>query len=252
MDGIHDAMRPQWCSRSAATLAVLLAAALFLNVSLFAAIVPPLMAYLCVKSMVGTWAALAAALLVLDGGTVWAAIRATPWAPTPEHDLDDLLHFAAATMQLSSSTFLELGSGDGRNLIRAIRHGFSSAVGLEWNPALVAVSCLRALFDSAGRTTTTHADILKEPLPQIVEGGLVVYLYMSREVLQRLGPRLACAYGGREQTLVLTRDFEIPGWSEPRRLQRGRTTLLAYAAGNAPACLTGRHMGDTWGNTRLT
>ena len=118
--------------------------------------------------------------------------------------------------------------------------------------AIITTAATIIITRAAGRTTTTHADILKEPLPQIVEGGLVVYLYMSREVLQRLGPRLACAYGGREQTLVLTRDFEIPGWSEPRRLQRGRTTLLAYAAGNAPACLMGRHMGDTWGNTRLT
>ena len=123
---------------------------------------------------------------------------------------------------------------NGRNLLLAAQRGFSQSIGLELSPALVALSRLR-LWLAQINGTVHRADVLTAALPAEAS---VVYLYLSREALETLAPRLACAYHSRG-TLVLSRDFELPDWSPPfERLERGPTTLLAYNASDASdACV---------------
>ena len=209
-----------------AALAALLAAALVVNYSLFLVLLPPLLALLLLPPFVGTLAALCAALALTDTRALWEAARATPWAPTPASDLLDLFE----RVESRGRVLLELGSGDGRNLLLARKSaGFSTAIGLEYSPALVAISRLRIWWESVDGAVVHRADLLTAELPAAVD---VVYLYLSVEALDALAPRLACAYGlGPRAVVVLSRDFELPSWGEPSELlTRGRTRLLAYDA----------------------
>ena len=122
-------------------------------------------------------------------------------------------------------------TGDGRNLLLATGAlGFASAIGMENNPLLVWAGRLRARWAGrADRITIDRDDFVDATLPQ-PEPPIVVYLYLSRDTISALAPRLVCAYGSTKRTLVLSRDFEMPdGWGAPdHHLERGRTVLRAY------------------------
>ena len=206
--------------RQRGVLLLLLCASLTLNFQLGLALLPSLLSLLFLPFNVG----IPLAVLFASVSNIPDAARTTPWAPTPSDDLRALLAHAERR-----GLFLDLGCGDGRTLLLALREGFARAVGVELSPALAAASRLRLQwegFDAAAAAVHT-ADVLSVALPAEAD---CVYVYLSVEALAQLAPRLACAYGGGRVT-VLSRDFALPGWGEPTtNLTRGRTTLLAYDA----------------------
>lgn len=208
-------------------LSLLLGASLFLNFQLGLALMPSLLALLVLPPLAGS--AVAAVLASLSD--VVGAARSVPWVPTPAVDLAELMR----SVDCRGKSFLDLGSGDGRNLLLAMRDsGCNRAVGIELSPALVALSRMRIWWAGSGEIVVHSADLLRAELPADID---FVYMYLSDDVLARLAPRLACAYGGRRRRAVtiLSRDFVLPGWGEPtRRVTRGRTQLLAYDAGRVP------------------
>src|SRR5687767_13310201 len=62
------------------------------------------------------------------------------WVPTPESLVEKMLDMAAVTPK---DVVMDLGSGDGRNVIAAARRG-ARAVGFEFNPEMVALSNRKA------------------------------------------------------------------------------------------------------------
>jgi hypothetical protein len=223
------------------TVAIVLslcALAMVLNYSLAVAVAPLILVFLGSWPFVGERASLAAALCCTSYSAISDALYAVPWAPTPEEDFDELLALRAVIG--TNATFLELGSGDGRNLLRAVRgHGYAHAIGVEWSPLLVVLSRLRGSLAGESASITVHrADVLSVPLP--ADDGratLTIFLYLSDDLLMKLSSRLACACQGRGQRVsILSRDFELPHWKPLRRLVRDRTILLAYDGDGAPPC----------------
>ena len=200
----------------------LLAVTLVLNFNLFLELLVPCIVFFLLVPVVGDALGLVAASCCLNTSSLWEACRMAPWVPTPAADLHELLRHSS-----NEGTFLELGSGDGRNLMLALDVGFNRSIGLEWSPVLVAVSSMRAwLWDKGDRMVTLRADMMADPIP--TEHVTAIYLYLSDGTLEALAPRLACAFAASEAS-VLSRDFALPGWGKPRlRLERGLTTLLLY------------------------
>jgi SAM-dependent methyltransferase len=62
------------------------------------------------------------------------------WVPTPEETVEKMLDIAKVTPQ---DFVMDLGSGDGRNVIAAAKRG-ARGVGVEYNPDMVALSKRRA------------------------------------------------------------------------------------------------------------
>ena len=214
-------------SCSALALAILLGATAVFNHQLCVALLPLVLSLLLLRPAVGLPAAILIGAFFTSAAAVIHGACSVPWVPTPEADMEALLE----RLELRErSTFLELGSGDGRNLIRAVNAGFSTAVGMELSPLLVAATRLRVWWlGLSSRVSVAHADVLNAALPP--KAPRAVYFYMSVEVARLLAPRLACAYGDRgNETSVFSRDFELPlPFSLPReRLSRGRTSLLVY------------------------
>ena len=159
-----------------------------------------------------------------------AALCAPPFVPTPHSDLIEILSYTAQRVRYERDTFLELGSGDGRNLLVAVQSaGFQRALGVEQNPLLVCASLARAWWGAAyNQVSVLRGDILAVTLPQPAPS--VIYLYLSRDLIAALAPRLTCAYGGQKRRpIVLSRDFQLTDWGEPlHSLERGPTVLRAY------------------------
>ena len=104
-------------------------------------------------------------------------------------------------------------------------------IGYEINPILVCLS--RLLVFASGiqireRVRVERLDFFA--LPGYPRAD-VVLLYLSDADNERLAPRLECSYSApppSRQVRVLSRDFEVPGWTPSAQVQRGRTRLLLY------------------------
>jgi SAM-dependent methyltransferase len=99
----------------------------------------------------------AAVFALLLGGAAFAQVQPKPyepeigqggkdvvWVPTPPALVEKMLDMARVT---ADDLVMDLGSGDGRNIIAAARRG-ARAIGVEYNPDMVALST--RLADEAG------------------------------------------------------------------------------------------------------
>src|ERR671916_438041 len=68
--------------------------------------------------------------------TVGQAGKDVVWVPTPPELVEKMLDMAQVTPQ---DIVMDLGSGDGRNIIAAAKRG-ATAIGVEFNPEMVALS----------------------------------------------------------------------------------------------------------------
>lgn len=131
-----------------------------------------------------------------------------PWIPTPEPLVKRMLSLAHVT---PSDVVYDLGSGDGRVVIAAARLG-AKAVGIEYNPKLVALSrCLIAAAGLSKRARIIHADLLRTNFSK----ASVVTLFLSPRLDARLRPKLLALKPG---TRIVSNEYLIDNWSPDRRL----------------------------------
>ena len=101
------------------------------------------------------------------------------WVPTPHEIVEKMLDLAEVTPQ---DFVMDLGSGDGRNVIAAARRG-ARALGVEYNPDLVELS--RRLAQEAGvadRATFVKGDMYEADVSQ----ATVLALFLKPENLDRM------------------------------------------------------------------
>ena len=153
------------------------------------------------------------------------------WVPTPPELVERMLDMAKVT---SGDLVMDLGSGDGRNVIAAARRG-ARAIGVEYNPDLVRLSNERA--DAAGvadRATFVEGDMFTADISR----ATVLALFLLPANLETLRPRfLATAPGTR----IVLNTFDIPDWTpdETAKLEGCQhwCTALLYVV---PAPVEGR------------
>ena len=167
-----------------------------------------------------TAVALAVLLLGAAGCATYPGGTDVPFLVTPPEIVDQMLRLAKVG---PADTVYDLGSGDGRLVIAAVRDfGARAAIGVEIDPTLVARS--REYARRAGvadRVTFLEQDFFQADLAP----ASVVTLYLTREVNMRLAPRLRSEL--RPGTRVVSFDFDMGDW-EPRAMIRvdvnGRAT----------------------------
>jgi SAM-dependent methyltransferase len=141
------------------------------------------------------------------------------WIPTPPALVDRMLDIARVT---PDDYVVDLGSGDGRNVIAAARRG-ARALGVEYDAGLIAVSRRNAVREGvAQRATFVQADLYEADL----SGATVLMLFLQPENLRKLSVKLMALEPG---TRIVTNRFEIEGW-EPDEISR--------IGGNSPGCCT--------------
>jgi SAM-dependent methyltransferase len=139
------------------------------------------------------------------------------WLPTPESVVERMLAMAQVGPR---DVLYDLGSGDGRMVIAAAKRG-AQAVGVEFNPELIAFSERRARAGGvAGRARFLQGDIFETDFLE----ATVVTLYLLPTLNRRLRPTLLAMRPG---TRVVSHAYGMDDWS-PDEISRteGRTAYL--------------------------
>lgn len=140
---------------------------------------------------------------------VGQAGKDTVWVPTPQTLLEKMLDIAKVTPQ---DYVMDLGSGDGRNVIAAAKRG-ARAHGVEYNPEMVELSRRNAASEGvADKATFSQGDMFEADISQ----ANVMALFLLPDNMRRLAPKfLAMKPGSR----IVANAFGIDGW-EPDRTER--------------------------------
>ena len=143
------------------------------------------------------------------------------WIPSPEAMVEKMLDMAHVTPQ---DFVIDLGSGDGRNVIAAAKRG-ARALGVEYNPDLVTYSRrAAAVAGVADKATFLQGDMYEADISQA--SALILFLIPYN--LMKLAPKFVALKPG---TRIVSNTYEIGGGWEPDetdRLQPCLTWCVAY------------------------
>lgn len=134
--------------------------------------------------------------------TVGQAGKDVVWVPTPEAVVERMLDVAKITPK---DYVIDLGSGDGRNVIAAAKRG-ATALGVEFNPNMVELSQRRAKEAGvAGKATFVQGDMYEADISQ----ATVMALFLLPDNMNKLLPKfLALRPGSR----IVSNTFSPEGW----------------------------------------
>jgi SAM-dependent methyltransferase len=129
------------------------------------------------------------------------------WVPTPAALVEKMLDLAQVT---SKDYVIDLGSGDGRNVIAAAKRG-ARALGVEYNPDMVALSTKNATSAGvAGKATFVRGDMYEA---DISKATVMALFLLPSNMLQLREKFLALRPGTR----IVANTFGIEGWEPDRR-----------------------------------
>jgi len=124
------------------------------------------------------------------------------WVPTPPVLVEKMLDMARVTPQ---DYVMDLGSGDGRNVIAAAKRG-ARALGVEYNPDMVELSRRIAANEGvADKVTFVQGDMYEADISQ----ATVLALFLLTENLNKLVPKFL---GLNPGSRIVVNGFEIDGW----------------------------------------
>lgn len=127
-----------------------------------------------------------------------------PWVPTREELLDIIMRLANIK---DSDVFYDLGCGDGRVVIKAVKEGAKKGVCVELNPTLIEKARENAKLENVtNRIAFINDDFFNVSLSE----ATVIYMYLLTSVNKALKPKLESELVNG--TRIITLDFEIPGW----------------------------------------
>ncbi len=138
--------------------------------------------------------------------------------PTPQPVVDRMMDLAGVG---PNDVVYDLGCGDGRMVIAAIRHGARRAVGVDIDPKRIAES--RANARAAGvedRVQFIQGDLFQTDLSE----ATVIAIYLLPELNMRLRPKLLQLRPG---TRIVSHAFDMGDW-KPQREEEvdGKTISL--------------------------
>jgi precorrin-6B methylase 2 len=124
------------------------------------------------------------------------------WVPTPQELVEKMLDMAQVTPQ---DVVMDLGSGDGRNVIAAAKRG-ARAIGFEFNPDMVALSRRRAKEAGVSeKATFVEGDMFEADISK----ATVLALFLLPSNLDKLAPKFLALRPG---TRIVNNTFNVTGW----------------------------------------
>ncbi len=124
------------------------------------------------------------------------------WVPTPQELVNKMLEIGKVTPE---DYVIDLGSGDGRTVISAAKIG-AKAVGIEYNPDMVALSKENAKKEGVGdKTEFLQADLYETDLSK----ATVITMFLLPEINLKLRPRLLDLRPG---TRIVSNTFTMGEW----------------------------------------
>jgi len=157
---------------------------------------------LCFAAVVGSGAAQETPLKPFEP-VVGQAGKDVIWVPTPTALIEKMLDMAKVTPR---DYVMDLGSGDGRNVIAAAKRG-ARALGVEYNQDMVELSRRVAVTEGvADRANFVQGDMYEADISR----ATVLALFLLPENLEKLTPKFLAMKPG---TRIVLNGFAIPGWN---------------------------------------
>jgi hypothetical protein len=151
------------------------------------------------------------------------------WVPSPQALVDKMLDMAMLT---PDDFVMDLGSGDGITVITAAKRG-ARALGIEYNPDLVALSRRRAAAAGVSdKATFIEADIFETDLSR----ASVITLFLLPELNLRLRPEILKLKPG---TRVVSNSFRMGDWNPDETSELGCSTYCSAFLWFVPAQVAG-------------
>jgi precorrin-6B methylase 2 len=163
------------------------------------------------------------------------------WVPTPQALVDRMLDMAKVTPQ---DFLMDLGSGDGRTVITAARHG-ARALGIEYNSDMVELSKQNAAKAGVSdRAEFMKADLFETDLSK----ATVITLFLLPEINLKLRPKILDLKPG---TRIVSNTFTMEDWNadETATVGEGCTSWCTALLWIVPAKASGVW---TWKDGDLT
>jgi len=124
------------------------------------------------------------------------------WVPTPQALVDKMLDMAKVTPK---DDVIDLGSGDGRTVITAAKHG-SKALGIEYNPDMVELSKRNAAKEGVtDKATFMKADLFESDFSQ----AQVITMFLLPSINVKLRPKILNLKPG---TRIVSNTFDMEDW----------------------------------------
>lgn len=137
------------------------------------------------------------------------------WIPSPDHTVEKMLDIAKVTPR---DYVIDLGSGDGRNVIAAAKRG-ARALGVEFNPDLVILSKRNAAAAGvADKVNFVQGDMFEADISQ----ATVLPLFLLPSNLEKLAPKFIKLKPGAR---IISNTYEIGGGWEPDETVRAEPCL---------------------------
>jgi hypothetical protein len=152
------------------------------------------------------------------------------WVPSPQALVDKMLDMAKVT---SRDYLIDLGSGDGRTVITAVKRG-ARALGVEYNPDMVALSRRNAVKAGVSdKASFVEADIFKSDLSR----ATVITLFLLTELNLKLRPTILSLKPG---TRVVSNTFRMGEWEPDETAELGCDSYCTAYLWIVPARVEGR------------
>ena len=154
------------------------------------------------------------------------------WVPTPQALVDKMLDMAKVTPQ---DYVIDLGSGDGRNVIAAAKRG-ARALGVEYNPDMVELATQNAAKAGVSdKATFMKADLFETDLSQ----ATVITMFLLPQINMRLRPKILDLKPG---TRIVSNSFTMEDWTadETATVTEGCQTWCTALFWIVPAKVEGR------------
>ena len=140
------------------------------------------------------------------------------WIPTAQALAEKMLNLAQVTPQ---DYVIDLGSGDGRIVITAAKRG-ARALGIEYNPDLVALSKRNAAREGVGdKARFIEADIFKSDFTQ----ATVITMFLLPELNLQLRPTILDLKPG---TRIVSNSFDMGEWQADQTVAVSRDGGLRH------------------------
>src|SRR5882724_8816255 len=124
------------------------------------------------------------------------------WVPTPQPLVDKMLGLAKVTPK---DYLIDLGSGDGRTVITAAKHG-TKALGIEYNPDMVELSKRNAAKEGVSdKATFMKADLFESDFSQ----ATVITMFLLPDINIKLRPKILNLKPG---TRIVSNTFDMEDW----------------------------------------
>lgn len=134
---------------------------------------------------------------------IYSHFKGSPYVPSKKKEVDHILSLCGLKRGM---TFIDLGCGDGRVVMRAVERYGVKGVGIDVNPLLLWNSRIFAWKKRLKHITFRRANILTYDVGK----ADVIYEFLLPELLTKLVPHLETSM--KPGALVVSHGFKIPEW----------------------------------------